>query len=187
METLTTTPRIFLTDYGSYNDGTQFEFGHWVNLDDFSDETELNDYISEHFAQADEKRPLDEYGTTREEIMITDFEGFPRALYSECMNFEKLYLYLNLDEEEKRKTAFILEQNNGDIDEALDLYENVTMHENDGDQSKYELFEMYHPDAYKIAASNDYFSIDEDAFIRNEFTEFEFEGQDYWVSDDWSH
>lgn len=36
--TATTTAKIFLTDYASYNNGTQFEFGHWVELNDFNDE-----------------------------------------------------------------------------------------------------------------------------------------------------
>ena len=36
MKTTTETQPKFLTDYASYNNGTQFEFGHWVNLEDFS-------------------------------------------------------------------------------------------------------------------------------------------------------
>ena len=83
---------IFLTDYASYNNGTQFEFGHWVDLEKFCDAEELNEYIKNHFEEADKKNPLDEYGTKREEIMITDFEGFPEVLYSESgCDFEKIY------------------------------------------------------------------------------------------------
>ena len=84
--------KIFLTDYGSYNYGTQFEFGHWVHLDRFADADELNAYIAKHFKEADKKSPLG-YGSIREEIMITDFEGFPAAFYDECMDFEPLYEY----------------------------------------------------------------------------------------------
>ena len=85
--------RIFLTDYASYNDGTQFEFGHWVSLDKFADADELNAYIAKHFKEADKKSPLG-YGSIREEIMITDFEGFPKSLYSESWcNFELLFEY----------------------------------------------------------------------------------------------
>ena len=43
------TPKIFLTDYASYNNGTQFEFGHWVDLSDFSDADEVMEYISDHW------------------------------------------------------------------------------------------------------------------------------------------
>ncbi|AGO48557.1 anti-restriction protein [Cellulophaga phage phi18:3] len=84
--------RIFLTDYASYNNGTQFEFGHWVELDQFSDAEELNEYILNHFQECDEKSPLD---SPREEIMITDFEDFPKAFYSESMDFEKLFEYFD--------------------------------------------------------------------------------------------
>lgn len=92
MTTTETAPRIFLTDYASYNNGTQFEFGHWVDLSEFNDADQLNEYILNHFAEADEKSPLDEYGSKREEIMITDYEGFPESLYSESsMDFEKIY------------------------------------------------------------------------------------------------
>jgi len=84
--------RIFLTDYASYNAGTQFEFGHWVSLDKFEDADELNAYIAKHFKNADKKSPLG-FGSIREEIMITDFEGFPKAFYDECMDFEPLFEY----------------------------------------------------------------------------------------------
>lgn len=105
--TIETAPRIFLTDYASYNNGTQFEFGHWVNLNDFSDEAELMEYIKEHFKEADEKSPL---SSPREEIMITDYEGFPEYFYSESgMNFQQLYDFLFLMETEANGW-----QNNGD-------------------------------------------------------------------------
>ena len=97
METIITTikdeAQIFLTDYASYNNGTQFEFGHWVQLKNYDTAQELYKYIKDHFKMADKKSPLDEYGSEREEIMITDFEGFPDQLYSESMNFYHLYEY----------------------------------------------------------------------------------------------
>lgn len=100
--TATTTAKIFLTDYASYNNGTQFEFGHWVELSDFSDSDELNDYITNHFKECDEKSPLDQYGSKREETMITDFEGFPEEFYSESgCDFEKIFKYIELDFENK--------------------------------------------------------------------------------------
>ena len=85
--------KIFLTDYNSYNNGTQFKFGHWVDLSDFSTASNLMEYIKEHFEEAYKESPL---SGPREEIMITDYEGFPAALYSESMNeedFEKVYQY----------------------------------------------------------------------------------------------
>ena len=94
----TTTAKIFLTDYASYNNGTQFEFGHWIELADFNDADALNEYIINHFAECDKSSPLDDYGSIREEIMITDFEGFPGAFYSESgCDFEKIFKYIELD------------------------------------------------------------------------------------------
>tara|TARA_S200002703_G_scaffold159548_1_gene173413 strand:- start:625 stop:1176 length:552 start_codon:yes stop_codon:yes gene_type:complete len=100
--------RIFLTDYASYNNGSQFEFGHWVEIRKFTDADGLMKYIKEHFEKADEKSPLD---SPREEIMITDFEGFPKEFYSESgMNFEKLYEFFERAEacgyDEEVITAF---------------------------------------------------------------------------------
>jgi hypothetical protein len=97
METTTTKPSIFLTDYASYNEGSQFEFGHWVDLTDFNDADELNDYIVEHLAECDRKRPLG-YGSIREEVMITDYEGFPEQFYCESgCDFKRIYKYLEID------------------------------------------------------------------------------------------
>lgn len=82
-----TTAKLFLTDYASYNNGTQMEFGHWVDLSDFNDADEFREYISTHFKECDEKSPLD---SPREETMFTDFEGFPSSLYSESLNDDEL-------------------------------------------------------------------------------------------------
>ena len=90
--------RIFLTDYASYNNGTQFEFGHWVDLDQFDSSDDLILYIKKHFEEADKKSPLP-CGTQREEIMITDFEGFPESLYSESMDFDQLFNYFDAVED----------------------------------------------------------------------------------------
>jgi antirestriction protein len=100
--TTTESPRIFLTDYASYNNGTQFEFGHWVDLTDFLDADSLAEYITDHFEEADAKSPLD---SPREEIMITDFENFPKCFYSESYDtatMEKLFEFINLDEDDKK-------------------------------------------------------------------------------------
>ena len=70
---------IFLTDYASYNDGSQFEFGHWVKLNQFEDADELNAYISKHFKNADKKSPLG-FGSIREEIMISPYQYLWRCL-----------------------------------------------------------------------------------------------------------
>jgi hypothetical protein len=98
MTTTKTDARIFLTDYASYNNGSQFEFGHWVDLADFNDADEFSEYISNHFKECDEKSPIDEH-TKREETMFTGFEGFPNSLYSESLSgddLQKIFNYIDL-------------------------------------------------------------------------------------------
>lgn len=87
--------KLFLTDYASYNNGSQFQFGHWVDLSDFTDADEFLEYIKEHFAECDEKSPLP-CGSKREETMFTDFEGFPKQLYGESMSGKELQKIFDL-------------------------------------------------------------------------------------------
>lgn len=184
MTTTQEQPRVFLTDYASYNNGTQFEFGHWVDLTDFSDADEFAEYVTNHFAEADKKSPLD---SPREEMMITDFENLPRALYSESgMNFENVYEYINLDDSDKVKVAFIIEQGEK-FDYAMSKYEDVHMTEDEGNKTHWELFEMYYPDAEKLTENCPYLEINYDQFIRENFTEFEHEGTSYLVEDNWNN
>jgi hypothetical protein len=187
METKTSiqNPSIFLTDYASYNNGTQFEFGHWVDLTDFTDADELNEYIKNHFEEADEKSPLG-WGAIREEIMITDFENFPRSLYSESgMNFENVYEFIDLDDNDKIKVAFIMEQCN-DFDYAISHYENVDLTENTRDNI-YDLFEMYYPEALESESKCNYITIDYDRFVKENYTEFDFDGTNYLINDNWNN
>lgn len=91
------TPKLFLTDYASYNQGTQFEFGHWVDLTQFSDAEEFQQYITDHFAECDKISPLQD-GDKRKETMFTDYEGLPASLYGEALSpseIEKIYSFLD--------------------------------------------------------------------------------------------
>ena len=179
-----TTPRVFLTDYASYNNGTQFEFGHWVALTDFSDADEFMEYVRNHFEECDQKSPLG-FGSIREEMMITDYEGFPDKLYSESMNFEHVYTYINLDEDDQTKVAFIIDQGES-MEYALDHYENVYLYE-DGNNIEYELFEMYYPEAEKAEQSCPYLEINYERFIKDNYTRFEHNGTHYLVEDNWNN
>ena len=87
--TTTVTAKVFLTDYASYNEGKQFEYGHWVELDQFSDEYELQEYIDNHFKEAGIEDP---------EPMFTDFEGFPKQFYDESgCEWDKIFKFIELD------------------------------------------------------------------------------------------
>jgi hypothetical protein len=179
METTTTSAKLFLTDYASYNNGTQFEFGHWVNLTDFLDAEEFMNYIKNHFAEADKKSPLD---SPREEIMFTDYEGLPKELYSESMSadeMERLFEYISLESYAQAIVAYLLSEGY-DIDYSLGHYEDVIIYEY-SDDLKYHLFEEFYPDAEKAEQSCPYLEINYDAFINDNFTEFEHDGIDYLV------
>jgi hypothetical protein len=178
------TPKIFLTDYASYNNGTQFEFGHWVDLTDFNDADELDEYIQNHFEEADQKSPLG-FGSKREEIMITDFEGFPRSFYSESgMDFEELYEFINLDDDDKIKVCFIMDQGES-FSYAMDKFEDVYLIEDTRD-AIYEEFEMFYPDVVEAESKSDYISIDYDRFKRENYTEFQYDGIYYLINDNWN-
>jgi antirestriction protein len=178
--------RLFLTDYASYNNGTQFEFGHWVDLTDFADANDFCEYIDNHFAEADEKSPLP-CGSSREEVMFTDYEGFPSDLYGESMggsDMEHLFAFLSLSDDDKAKAAFLL-YDGQDIEYALDNYDDVYLREYDGtNREKYFLFEEYYPDAEEMSNRNDYVTIDYDRFIDDLFIEFEYDGVNYLVQRD---
>lgn len=179
------TPKVFLTDYASYNNGTQFEFGHWVDLTDFSDADSFLEYCTNHFAEADKKSPLG-FGAIREEMMITDYENLPRGMYSESgMNWEQVYEYINLDDNDKARVAFIMEQGEK-LEYALSKYEDVIMYEDEGNKTQYELFDTYYPEAEKLTENCPYLEINYDQFIRENFTEFEHDGTHYLVDSNWN-
>jgi hypothetical protein len=177
-------PRLFLTDYASYNNGTQFQFGHWVDLDDFADEVEFSEYITKHLAECDKKSPLG-FGSIREEPMFTDFENFPRELYSESCSpsdLEALFTWINLEDDDKIKVEALMSVHGYDMEYCLDHLDNCHLTE-ETDNAKYELFEMFYPEAEQIENSNNYVSIDYDRFIRDNYTRVEIEGTTYLLED----
>lgn len=117
MTTTATTPRIFVTCLASYNAGNLI--GKWIDLDDYSSADDLKEAISEYLTELDKETPLDG-GEVREEYFITDYEGFPETMYSEYMDFEPVYEYMEVvsDMDEDRLEAFTLfvDNNGGDFD-----------------------------------------------------------------------
>jgi hypothetical protein len=168
--------QIFLTDYASYNDGSQFEFGHWVNLDNFDDADELAEYMRNHFAKADKKRPLDSWGSKREEIMITDFEGFPRELYSECMDFEPVFEFLNMDEGEKLIYQIAKEVDRTDL-------ENIQFWEGSAHDWRAvdDIYEELYPEAYAAAENVPYMVFNWEQFAHECLYEVVVDGTSYLV------
>lgn len=114
--TIKSESRIFVTDYASYNEGTQFKHGHWVDLDQFDSVDSLDEYLTAHFEEAGIEDP---------EIMITDFEGFPKRFYSESYDtnligelFEYFELLENCHEPEAMAAFIEAGYDHKDFDEA---------------------------------------------------------------------
>lgn len=83
--------KLFLTDYGSYNNGTQFQYGHWVDLNEFDSVESFNNYLKKHFKKC---------GINDPEPMFTDFEYLPDELYSESLSnadLELIFDYVHND------------------------------------------------------------------------------------------
>jgi len=116
MKNTTTTPSLYVGTYLKYNNGS-IE-GAWVNLEDFSDADEFMDHIKE--LHSDEEDP---------EFMFQDFEGFPKLFYSESMSaneLEKLYEYINMDEDDRKLIEMYADATGYNIDdiELSDVQDN---------------------------------------------------------------
>lgn len=174
-------PRVFLTDYASYNNGSQFEFGHWIDLDDFSDEIEFSEYVTKHLKECDKKSPLDSFGSIREEPMYTDFENFPRELYCESLgpkDLEEIYEYINLTDSEKVRyeMAKSFGYTLADFDKTFYLVDSFY------DRSIIEdIYETMYPD---VDWNQSYFSFDWEHYKRECLTEFTAsDGSEYLIVD----
>ena len=160
--------KLFLTDYASYNEGKQFQFGHWVDLTDFSDSSDFLEYIENHFKKCDKISPLD---SPREEIMFTDYEDFPERLYSESLSvadLDTLFMYINLEDYQKVSFEYLVyvgynanDINISDIEEysGMEHYEGI----------EFDMFEEFYPN---VESSNPYIRIDYDNFMDETFNEF---------------
>lgn len=83
-----TEARIYVGTYGKYNAGNLT--GKWLDLEDFADRDAF--YEACKALHADEPDP---------EFMFQDFEGFPRAFYSESNVPAELFAWLELDEDDR--------------------------------------------------------------------------------------
>lgn len=161
--------KVFITDYASYNEGSQFEFGHWCDLTDFEDADHFLEYVKDHFKKADSKRPLD---SPREELMVTDSEGLPSKLYSESsMDWESVLMYIDLSKDEQIAFEIILGEY--DVEYAFEHYEDrYPIEEDDIDDYVYDFFNDIYPEAAVAENGNDFVSIDYDRFRDRVFTKY---------------
>lgn len=105
------TPRIYVGTYAKYTAGS-IE-GKWLDLEDYSDAEEFMRACKE--LHSDEEDP---------EFMFQDYEGFPECFYSESMSMqdaEKLYEFINLDEDDRQMLEMYAEATGYSI-EDINIY-----------------------------------------------------------------
>lgn len=115
METMTTNAaRVYVGTYGKYASGSIA--GAWLGLEDYADR--------DAFIAACLKLHKDEADP---ELMFQDFEGFPRAYYSESSIDADLWDWLDLNEYERDMLATYQDavDAKGDIDDAREAFHGI--------------------------------------------------------------
>lgn len=171
---------VFLSDYTSFHNGTQMEFGHWIDFETFADIDDLNDYIEIHFKEADEKSPL---SSPREEVMITNTHNIPECLYKEAgMNLENALMYSELTEDQQ--IAFeILVDNGCDEDDAFSKCEDLyPISRGDIDNHSREYFDELYPTVKDINC--DFVNVNYNEFQDRTFTEHSTVHGEYYLNNE---
>jgi antirestriction protein len=102
--------RAYVGTYAKYNEGSIA--GAWIELEGFTDAEQFQAVCAE--LHKDESDP---------EIMIQDFEGFPKRYYSESGLSDDLFEYLALDQDDRQLMDAYLDAGfDGDLDDARDRY-----------------------------------------------------------------
>ena len=108
----TTTPRIYVGTYAKYNNGS-IE-GKWLDLEDYTDKESFYEACAE--LHNDESDP---------EYMFQDHEGIPEGMVSESHIDEKVWEWLQLDDDDRELLMVYQEhiREDADIEEARDAYD----------------------------------------------------------------
>ena len=111
LETAQDHPAVYVGTYRKYNNGSLR--GAWVNLSEFSTKSEFYDHIQK--LHADEDDP---------EYMFQDYENFPSCFYGESWLDDRLWQWLELDDNSRQVCTVYFEQVNqqATIEEALENY-----------------------------------------------------------------
>lgn len=108
------TARIYVGTYAKYNAGSIA--GAWLELEKYADAAEFICACLE--LHKDEPDP---------ELMFQDYEGFPKAFYSESSIPDALWQWLELDEADRNLLAAYQDaiDEKGDIDDARDAFHGI--------------------------------------------------------------
>jgi len=101
--------------------------------------------------------------------MFTDYEGFPKELYSESCSpgdLEELFNYLNLDDEDNILYQIACAEHGADYGKD---YIEGGKHEGQlqyfpGDMEVWEIFDEMYPEVDQVEQSNPYLKVDYDSF-----------------------
>ena len=105
------TARLYVGTYAAYNNGSIK--GAWLDLEDYHDREAFLEACAE--LHKDERDP---------ELMFQDYEGFPKAFYSESHVPAELWDWLELDEHDRELLDVYQDHVDQDatIDQARDAY-----------------------------------------------------------------
>lgn len=132
--TATTESKVFVTTYELYNNGEQFKnenTGFWIDTYNLEIET-----LEDHFKELCNVEDV--------ELMFTDFEGFPKALYSETMtqtDFDNITTIEGFTDYDLIAFNYLVDFGGYDIKTALEKYEEVDVYEGDINTYAYEFAE----------------------------------------------
>jgi len=96
-------PSIYVSTYAKYNAGNLA--GDWLNLEDYAD--------SEDFYKACERLHSDEADP---EYMFQTYSGIPAALYSESGGIDRVYDWLDLEDDMRAAVEIYLDQVDGNAE-----------------------------------------------------------------------
>ena len=116
-----TSPRLYVGTYAKYNNGSLS--GAWLDLSDYTDRDAFLEACAE--LHKDESDP---------ELMFQDFEGFPRAWYSESSApADILWEWLEMSDDEQDAFAVYADHMGGDVsvDGFRDAYQGTADSEAD--------------------------------------------------------
>ena len=89
---------VYCGTYAKYNNGSIA--GAWVDLEDFTNEDDLYDYLRE--LHKDEEDP---------EFMFQDYEGFPKEWYGESgCDWDKIFEWMELDEDDRERVKEYIDE-----------------------------------------------------------------------------
>lgn len=123
--TATETAQVFFTTYALYNAGYQFASdisGSWYDVSSF-DYSEIESILIRAEQECFSDPTIDSV-----EMMCTDFEGFPRSLYSESLTestYDSIKAYAELGDDQKEVVKWLCGDYGYDIEKAIEKSDDV--------------------------------------------------------------